>query len=442
MEIANVLRGEGYDVLMSNVYYLLRGQNRRRSQNVTTTDVESVCKELESSSRLIVRRTVDVVNMRVLATNAEMIRLIGGARTLHVDCTFKLIDISYPIIVIGFTDNTGCFFLTCLGIIYGESADAYSWCFKQLIEICAEHAVVLRPSAIVGDGASAITSAVSAQFPGCLRINCWAHVFRNIELIVRALPVGVKASILSDFKFVQEACTLEMFNAARVLFVEKWSQVRIVEAKLALIIARHLTHDASWYEGYAIFSPSTNNALERFNLTLKRTYSDRQRLSVTEYIRRIREILENETLKLKTKPPCLDRMAYGSPDVLNTEGLEVEELDSTFDAVRYIVYRASKCPTSRLSEIRIAICQMQFESLSAMQDAFDNVHVVHCKRDLNCHRDLFCSCIAFVKHKACADIATVLNQLHKSHLIRRILLSARRRPGRPRRGFSGALSRD
>ena len=59
------------------------------------------------------------------------------------------------------------------------------------------------------------------------------------------------------------------------------------------IVPSLLDHNASWFEGYALGHPSTNNGLEATNMAIKRQNTFRERLDLA----RVLAVVENDIVK-------------------------------------------------------------------------------------------------------------------------------------------------
>jgi hypothetical protein len=76
------------------------------------------------------------------------------------------------------------------------------------------------------------------------------------------------------------------------LFFKKYEQ--FIDAEKFLIYFKKQWCDKNflWYEGAATFYPSTNNAMERFNLRIKEEYFEWERLSMCESLLKCKDMIK------------------------------------------------------------------------------------------------------------------------------------------------------
>lgn len=112
-------------------------------------------------------------------------------------------------------------------------------------------------------------------------IMCFAHVIRNC----RKRPFVSKNNkilILDDIRKMQLAQNRKIFDAMSALFLKKWKDVErnFVEYFKSEWLGTH----SNWFEGAASYTPSTNNALESHNATIKRKVTFRRKLPLNEFL--------------------------------------------------------------------------------------------------------------------------------------------------------------
>ncbi|KAI5151318.1 hypothetical protein ENBRE01_2053, partial [Enteropsectra breve] len=106
------------------------------------------------------------------------------ALMLHIDGTYKLLDLGYPAIVLSVNDSQGSFHLCSICICEEESAESYCWCVISLMSFYLEQELNFNPKNIVGDSAPQISIMQRLLFPNASRVCCWAHVWCNISAII------------------------------------------------------------------------------------------------------------------------------------------------------------------------------------------------------------------------------------------------------------------
>lgn len=140
-----------------------------------------------------------------------------------------------------------------------------------------------KPKKLIADGADAIRNGFYKEYEDTaeLDIMCFAHVLRN----VRKRPFASKTNkplIIDDIKKMQLAPNRNIFDMMSKLFLDKW--VCIEPNFVAYFKMQWLGVHSNWFEGAADYTPSTNNAVESHNATIKRKVTFRRRLPLKEFL--------------------------------------------------------------------------------------------------------------------------------------------------------------
>ena len=121
------------------------------------------------------------------------------------------------------------------------------------------------------------------------RVMCWVHMKRKVDILLNETRNRqFKDATTADIKSLQLAVSLETFRTASDLFVAKWTPD--VPQFNAHFREEWLVKNFGWFEGYAMYVPSQNNALEASNRIIKAEQTFRERLSIGRLI----HVSENE----------------------------------------------------------------------------------------------------------------------------------------------------
>lgn len=133
-----------------------------------------------------------------------------------------------------------------------------------------------EPTVLISDAAPSIINAFYAVFEsGERNIVCWAHVKRNLFQKTKNLDM------IQDIDRLQLSPSTAAFEEGVELFFDKWA---VVEPTFCGYLDKiWIKKNESWYEGYCLGVPSTNNALESFNNVIKRNYTFRKRLDILTF---------------------------------------------------------------------------------------------------------------------------------------------------------------
>ena len=197
-EIEKRLSGMGAQMESKRIYSILNNYKRKFSVPAKITyDVlkefcASLCFQGNENASYVASYTVERKRVRILLTNKKLVLHLPEARNFHVDATYKLVDVGYPIIVFGITDNNQMFVLIALAVMSEETADDYFWVFESISNEVRGLGFELVLHNLVADSAMQISNALQRFSPECLRLHCWAHVWRNIEMHLKTIPGGLK----------------------------------------------------------------------------------------------------------------------------------------------------------------------------------------------------------------------------------------------------------
>jgi hypothetical protein len=139
------------------------------------------------------------------------------------DGTHKVNYQNFPAIVIGTTDMNKRFHPFGIGLVYGETSDDYEFCYRAILKYNPEY----KPRILIADNADAITNAFVSVFKpdNLIRINCWAHVYRRIQL-KKDLIKGdkkLKSQITEkEISLIQVSSNKKIFEKSTELFIKKY----------------------------------------------------------------------------------------------------------------------------------------------------------------------------------------------------------------------------
>ena len=154
-------------------------------------------------------------------------------------------------------------------------------------------------------GYSPLCSLNQLQFaftlPGALRRVCWFHVRKNVESFLRKDSVMRKAC-LKDIAVLQLAESEEQFRQASVAMLAKWERDWPESDFPAYFRRQWVLKNSSWYEGFDMESPSTNNGLESLNNVIK-SYTFRERLPVGQFLSTCDRMIKEWSLDTADRRP-------------------------------------------------------------------------------------------------------------------------------------------
>ena len=283
-------------------------------------------------------------------------------------------------------------------------------------------------------------------------INCQFHVKKNLRK--HAIALGVKneelMEVLSDFDKLQICSNKTDFEIGSKLFIKKWVTIR---PKLADYCHEEIFNSpskpnnpmATWYEGYAWKTPSTNNALEAFNKVYKDNYTFRERMKVAEFCEVLISSIESiSTEKKRGEKPFM---------VLSTISLKqwtaaynFKRLKKTLRSIGsrngFSTWIIPAGDALVFDEKRLkSFYGRNWKTFKAFSENINDFYIVKIHEDANPCNDLWrendCSCAAFAKQYICKHVIglclrkNLMDVTQMPVAAKSVPLGEKRKPGRP-----------
>jgi SWIM zinc finger len=230
-----------------------------------------------------------VNGFQIIFSTKRLLRLAQHARNVHVDGTYKLVYQGYPVLIIGFSDASRSFHPIALSLSMKERLCDYHHLFTVISASIHElfgDVFSYRPNVLISDASAAIKGAFRAWCEDVDKkeIVCWAHVYRNIEKHKHLCSdETIRNNILTDVKVLQLCSSPEIFAAVAKLFLKKYQSLSSAIDFITYIDNSWLKQNCTWFEGYSLDNPSTNNCLEATNNNIKREHTLRKRLGLDDF---------------------------------------------------------------------------------------------------------------------------------------------------------------
>ena len=434
---------DGKDTDIGKIYQTIYRHKKRllNRGDITTTKVLELCEEFnrirtekECSDKkgyipdLVLKRREN----KVLMTTKNSLVLLSEAQNISIDSTYKVIDIGYPVVVVGMTDANQSFVLLAVGIVSDETMETYLWILNVLRRECEKCGLIFKPRNLIADLAPQITQALHQFEPGCFRRHCWFHVLKAMRTVTAGLHALFKDEIMSDIFFLQLISCKTLFEKGWALFLEKWRQQRQTQECIAQLNQQYYLTNGNWYEGCAVHSPSTNNALEKFNQTIKSRYTNRKRLTILEFIRLGVAVAEDYAFekervpsKVRYNEAALCRDDYGNDMIFQPVG-------NMEGHINYLFIGTSETEREMAELLGRKLENLDFATLNDFRDLLSKTVIVSARSSIESLTDVFCSCWGFVKKKKCRHVYLFLTRLGKKELLNSELIFVKNKRGRPK----------
>ncbi|CAF3896417.1 unnamed protein product [Rotaria sordida] len=208
---------------------------------------------------------------RIFISSLRLLNIASKSQHIHADATYKIVWQGFPVLIIGTTDLNKAFHPFGMAVCSNEKTKDFQFIFNSLqIGMQKIGKDLLKPAALVSDAADAIKNGFKNVFNNSYKeIMCWAHMKRKIEN-----------------RLCNSSTTFKLTTA---LFMKKWKMNSKQKNQSILDFLNYfdyewLTLNDGWYEGLQLNTPSTNNALEATNRTIKDDGTFRERHVLSRFL--------------------------------------------------------------------------------------------------------------------------------------------------------------
>lgn len=355
---------------------------------------------------------------RFVFTTLFLLNLFKSTEKICIDTTYKLNWNGFPLTILGTIDRNKKFHPIAFACTTNETEDDYAFVFQAVkSKVHQFFSIIFQPSILISDAADAIRNAFYRIFPNATTdIMCFAHVLRNIEK-KKFTSNNNKQLIIADIMLLQQAPDKTNFLLMSKLFCEKW---RRIESKFIQYFEKQwLGVHANWYEGAAVYTPSTNNAQEAVNGIIKKKVTLRKRLPMNQFMMSMAKLigeysveLDNGSREFSNKPSIASSMwEDGILMVQNAFNLFKLKTVAAYPDHQSFTVPSSKCSNPTVSYFKTLINASWKSFDEFIKHGFQQFYVVHLKPTDDWMCESTCTCTYFMKQYICKHIiAAALKQ--------------------------------
>lgn len=167
----------------------------------------------------------------------------------------------------------------------------------------------------MADCAFEIRNGFLSTFPDGTVINCNFHVQKNIEKRAKKDVKDEKKrkQVLSDIKTLQLSQSKEVFDEASKLLINEWKEK--TPEFIKYFEENYILQRSNWYEGIAMLSPSTNNALESTNGKIKLLFTNKRRVTMQEMKNISATMIQNWSQDLANEKPFEEKVSFTDQEI-------------------------------------------------------------------------------------------------------------------------------
>lgn len=354
------------------------------------------------------------LKFRFVFTTLYLLNLFKSVEKVCIDSTYKLNWCDFPLTILGTVDRNKKFHPIAFACSTNETTDDYAFVFdavKKKIKEC--FSANFAPSMLISDAADAIRNGFYRIFPDAtVDIMCFAHVLRNIEKR-KFNSKNNKKLIIDDIKKLQHAPDKTTFSFMSTLFCEKWAPVE--QEFVAYFKAQWLGVHCNWYEGAAMYAPSTNNAQESVNNVIKRKITLRRRLPMNQFLASMSMLISDMSKELCNGSrifaiePFIQKNMWREAIIMQQNSFssfKIKPMALFLEHLSFIV-PSSNCANPTIASYKTLLKQKWKTFDEYVQHGFQQFYLVNLKPSDSWKKESNCMCVSFMKEYICKHIIAV-----------------------------------
>ena len=301
------------------------------------------------------------------------------------------------------------------------------------------------PSFVMADCADEISNAIKKVFPNATRLTCWAHAQRGFSNHWKFLAIekDTRNEIEQDIYKLQLSHSVINFEVNYKLFKKKWSdRMQSIDVFLDYFEKEYITSaHSTWYEGIAPHRPSTNNALEAVNNSIKATHTLRQRENLSHFLSKVCEILNDWSLDREHGTDQI-KFFYETPEINAELWQQADTYIKENPSIKHI--KSQECFLVSRREVDSQRVRFYYKKIECdtqcdcFEDFDDYVLLHHEVKKVELNEENWslsrCTCYDFFKKLICKHIVTVAvsnNRCSIDYSFQNI--GAKKKPGRKKK---------
>lgn len=103
----------------------------------------------------------------------------------------------------------------------------------------------------------------------------------------------ISNDVKEDIRLLQNCMNENKFKVGTYLFAKKWEGVSQLDPFISYFMSNWVYKNNSWYFGYYLLQPMTNNSVEGVNAVIKKQYTKREKLIFSHFLEKMLELVRD-----------------------------------------------------------------------------------------------------------------------------------------------------
>ncbi|KAH7708369.1 hypothetical protein AAVH_24386 [Aphelenchoides avenae] len=289
---------------LEKIQWFVSRQRKSNSEPVTDNQLREYC-ELhsqepadENQAFVLAYDIASTSSFYIVWTTKKLLQRQLESKQLQADATSSVNWHNWPLLVLGLSDLNRHCIATMLAVGKSEDTYVYSGVFLALKNRG------YNPESVLGDGAGAITAAAKRHFPRALRLMCFPHLIRRVDVHKKSMPQELQEAFRSDICMLQYSRNEVEFRRLSKLMVTVWMDAahHSVPEFATYFNDTWLESDLNrWSEGESQ-SCLNNNGIESVNLRIKSDHTVRKMQNFSVFMDKVEKLLNYWAVNLRAVP--------------------------------------------------------------------------------------------------------------------------------------------
>lgn len=225
---------------------------------------------------------------------------------IHLDSTYKLIDLGLPVITLT-TENMAHNFRPVAYLIgWSESTEQITELLQKFCNFLQKHfQYYFKPKYILSDNSDAIISGCSKAFVhDYIHLLCHFHIMKGIKDKTRKNDLKEhKPCIFFGIKALKNSKSITFFNRAWKIIKVYWEEKGVPQNFIKGFEQEYITKKVQWHYGASFSGKSrSNNSVESGNKIIKDFYNRRAH-NIKEFLGKAKDFVREWSTQEKTTFP-------------------------------------------------------------------------------------------------------------------------------------------